>query len=120
MAHSRITQRRRLPPSTTWSQSTGMGGRNASERLVAINRNHWSQWTGLGTRSLAPADTFHFVPSMSSASRASLSALSCRAKARANIRPCSRVHHANRCPTDVLSPAQRIDGDAPSVTLSKM
>jgi hypothetical protein len=49
MAHSRITQRRRLPPSTTWSQSTGMGGRNAPERLVAINRNHWSQWTGLGT-----------------------------------------------------------------------
>jgi hypothetical protein len=25
MAHSRITQRRRLPPSTTWSQSTGLG-----------------------------------------------------------------------------------------------
>ncbi len=52
MAHSRITQRPRLPPSTTWSQSTGMGGRNAPERLVAINRNHWSQWTGLGKQRL--------------------------------------------------------------------
>jgi hypothetical protein len=42
MAHSRITQRRRLPPSTTWPQSTGTGGRNAPERLdeslVAMDR----------------------------------------------------------------------------------
>ena len=55
MAHSRITQRRRSHPSTTWSQSTGMGGRNAPERLVAINRNHWSQWTGLGIQVAAAA-----------------------------------------------------------------
>jgi hypothetical protein len=39
MAHSRITQRRRLPPSTTWSQSSGMGNRIKSsiERCQAID-----------------------------------------------------------------------------------
>jgi hypothetical protein len=42
MAHSRITQRRRLPPSTTWSngwsQCAGATGRNQSESLVAMDR----------------------------------------------------------------------------------
>ena len=68
MAHSRITQRRSSHPSTAWSQSTGMAGRNALERLVAINRNHWSQWTGTGIaatsrkkRALARPETFDFL-----------------------------------------------------------
>jgi hypothetical protein len=34
------------PPSTGWSRSPGMGGRDQSERLVAINRNRWSQSAG--------------------------------------------------------------------------
>ena len=33
-------------PSTAWSRSPGMGGRDQSERLVAINRNQWSQSAG--------------------------------------------------------------------------
>src|SRR6185369_13220933 len=45
-ADSRITQRRPSPPSTGWSQSPGMGGRDQSERLVAINRNSWSRSPG--------------------------------------------------------------------------
>jgi hypothetical protein len=48
MACSKITKRRSISPSTTWSQSTGTGGRDQPERLVAFNRNAWSQWTGLG------------------------------------------------------------------------
>jgi hypothetical protein len=35
-ADSRITQQRPSPPSTGWSRSPGMGGRNQSEQLVAI------------------------------------------------------------------------------------
>ena len=62
MAHSRITQRRSSHPSTTWSQSTGMGGRNASERLVVINRNHWSQWTGMGTLATDLCPTLGYHP----------------------------------------------------------
>src|SRR5258705_8835994 len=37
-------------PSTAWSRSPGMGGRNQSERLVAINRNRWSQSAGTPTQ----------------------------------------------------------------------
>src|SRR6202165_476329 len=46
---SQITQRCRLHPSTAWSRSPGMGGRDQSERLVAINRNQWSQSAGART-----------------------------------------------------------------------
>ena len=37
-------------PSTGWSRSPGMGGRDQSERLVAINRNRWSRLIGIGGR----------------------------------------------------------------------
>ena len=49
-ADSRITQRRPSPPSTGWSRSPGMGGRDQSERLVAINRNSWSRSSGARSR----------------------------------------------------------------------
>src|SRR5580704_14836683 len=52
-ADSRITQRRQSPPSTGWSRSPGTGGRDQSERLVAINRNNWSQSSGARTASPA-------------------------------------------------------------------
>ena len=38
-ADSRITQRCPSRPSTAWSRSPGTGGRDQSERLVAIDRN---------------------------------------------------------------------------------
>ena len=37
-------------PSTAWSRSPGMGGRDQSERLVAISRNAWSQSIGISGR----------------------------------------------------------------------
>jgi hypothetical protein len=39
----------RSPPSTGWSRSPGTGGRDQSERLVAINRNSWSRSSGART-----------------------------------------------------------------------
>ena len=45
-ADLRITQRLWSHPSTAWSRSPGMGGRDQSERLVAINWNQWSQSAG--------------------------------------------------------------------------
>ena len=41
---------RPLLPSTGWSRSTGMGGRDQSERRVAINRNSWSRSSGARTQ----------------------------------------------------------------------
>ena len=49
-ADSQITQRRPSPPSTGWSRSPGTGGRDQSERLVAINRNGWSRSIGTAGR----------------------------------------------------------------------
>jgi hypothetical protein len=37
---------RQSPSSTGWSRSPGTGGRDQSERLVAINRNSWSRSPG--------------------------------------------------------------------------
>src|ERR1700726_2868883 len=48
-ADSQITQRSPSHPSTAWSRSPGMGGRDQSEHLVAINRNQWSQSDGART-----------------------------------------------------------------------
>src|ERR1019366_7115253 len=45
-AGSKITQRCPSRPSTAWSQSPGTGGRDQSERLVAISWNRWSQSPG--------------------------------------------------------------------------
>ena len=38
------------PASTAWSRSPGTGGRDQSERLVAINRNSWSRSPGARRR----------------------------------------------------------------------
>src|SRR6185312_4931186 len=46
IADSQITQRCPSHPSTAWSRSPGMGGRDQVERMVAINRNRWSQSAG--------------------------------------------------------------------------
>jgi hypothetical protein len=58
-ADSRITQRRQSPPSTGWSRSPGTGGRDQSERLVAINRNSWSQSSG--ARKVYEADPLQYL-----------------------------------------------------------
>jgi hypothetical protein len=53
------------PSSTAWSRSPGMGGRNQSERMVAINRNRWSQSAGapiLIERALDEAHSRQFRP----------------------------------------------------------
>src|ERR1700726_1256209 len=48
-ADSRITQPRQSPPSTGWARAPGMGGRDQSEQLVAIDRNSWSRSPGART-----------------------------------------------------------------------
>ena len=48
----RSPERRPSPPSTGWSQSPVAGGRDQSERLVAINRNNWSPSPGARTQML--------------------------------------------------------------------
>jgi hypothetical protein len=37
-------------PSTAWSRSSGMGGRDRSEQVVAINRKQWSGSFGISGR----------------------------------------------------------------------
>ena len=70
-------------PSTAWSRSPGLGGRNQSERLVAINRNRWSQ--SAGTPNLAQRQD---------ARLAALSAATCLARlwsARGETEPAQRI-----------------------------
>src|ERR1700686_4798829 len=40
-----------ITPVHSWSRSPGTGGRDQSERLVAINRNSWSRSPGARTNS---------------------------------------------------------------------
>jgi hypothetical protein len=69
-ADSQIIQRSRSHPSTGWSRSPGMGGRDQSERLVAINRKQRSQSAGARSLTEAPytsenkmsVDKFKYVP----------------------------------------------------------
>jgi hypothetical protein len=56
-ADSRITQRAPVAPVHRWSRSPGIGGRNPSERVVAINWNEWSRSIGSAGRSGARSPT---------------------------------------------------------------
>jgi hypothetical protein len=60
-ADSKITQRRWSHPSTAWSRSPGMGGRDQSERPVAINWNRWSQSAGTRSVRLAHGQGDRFI-----------------------------------------------------------
>ena len=50
-----------LTPSTAWSRSPGTGGRDQSERLVAINRNRWSRSPGARSVRLAHGQGDKFI-----------------------------------------------------------
>src|SRR5262245_64928579 len=71
-ADSRITQRRPSPPIHRWSRSPGIGGRDPSERVAAINWNEWSRSIGIAGRDLPVRAGEHFIRDEASATIARL------------------------------------------------